>query len=182
VLATTLACSGIKVRTAVSPDANFTALHTFQVLPVPQSRTPSSGDTNDPMLVNSISNRALCSDLVQGFQARGYVIADSNPDFAVAYYASTREKLDVTDWDYGYAFQPYWWGGWGAGMEPMDQTVTQYTQGTVVVDVLDSKTKELLWRGSGVARVSDNQKEYEQELQKAVTAILDKFPRARQNS
>jgi Domain of unknown function (DUF4136) len=176
------ACAtGVDVRTAISPDAKLGALHTFQVMQAPQPRAPSSKAANDPMLVNSISNRALRSDLVQGFQARGYVGADSNPDFAVAYYASTKEELDVTNWNYGYASRPYWWGGW-ADWGPMDQTTTQYTQGTVVVDVVDPKTKELLWRGTGVARVSDNEQEYEQELQKTVSAILEKFPRVQQGA
>src|SRR2546426_1888415 len=53
------------------------------------------------MLVNSISNRALRSDLAQEFAGLGYVASDSNPDFCVAYYASTNQKLDVTYWDYG---------------------------------------------------------------------------------
>ncbi len=57
--------------------------------------------------------------------------------------------------------------------EPM---VTQYTQGTVIVDVFDPKNKELLWRGQGVAAVSDNQDQYVQELQATVAAILAKFP------
>ena len=57
-------------------------------------------------------------------------------------------------------------------------TVTQYTQGTVIVDVFDPKTKDLLWRGQGVAAVSDNEQQYEQDLQKAVEAIVDKFPAA----
>jgi hypothetical protein len=178
-LMTLAACaSGVDVRTAVSPDAHLGTLRTFQVLPTPQPRDPATQAADDPMLVNSISNRALRSDLVQGFATRGYLPADSDPDFAVAYYASTTQKLDVTYWDYGYAWQPGWWGGWGPGWGPMDRTVTQYTQGTVVVDVFDPKTKELLWRGSGVARVSDDQQEYQKELQKTVTAILDKFPRA----
>jgi uncharacterized protein DUF4136 len=174
--------SGVDVRTAVSPDAKLGTLHTFRVLPVPQPRGPSSQPANDPMLVNSISNRALRSDLLQGFQARGYVVDDSNPDFAVAYYASTKEKLDVTYWDYGYAWSPYWWGGWGPGSGPVDRTVTPYTQGTVVVDVIDPRTMELLWRGSGVARVSDDQQKYEEDLQKTVTAILEKFPPAQQGT
>ena len=56
--------------------------------------------------------------------------------------------------------------------------VTQYTQGTLIVDVIDPKTKELLWRGQGIAAVSENEQVYEQDLQKTVEAIVDKFPAA----
>ena len=139
------------------------------------------------MLVNSISNRALRADLAQEFAGLGYVASDSNPDFCVAYYASTNQKLDVTYWDYGYGWRPRWWSGWGRrwgrgwggdwGIQS-GPAVTQYTEGTVIVDVIDPKTKDLLWRGQGVAAVSDNETQYEQELKKTVEALVDKFPAA----
>jgi len=182
------ACApAISVRTALSPDASLTGLHTFRVLPTPQPKIAGAvSSTNDPMLVNSISNRALRADLAQEFAGLGYVASDSNPDFCVAYYASTNQKLDVTYWDYGYAWRPHWWSGWGRrwgrgwggdwGIQ--SPTVTQYTEGTVIVDVIDPKTKDLLWRGQGVAAVSDDEAQYEQVLKKTVAAIVDKFPGA----
>jgi hypothetical protein len=173
------ACASVDVRTVTSPDADLGALHTFSVMQNAKRRSPGPASTSDPMLVNSVSNRALRADLVKGFENRGYVLAD-NPDFSVAYYACTKEKLDVAYWDYGYDYYPDWWIGMGPG--PYDRTVTQYTQGTVIVDVVNPKTKELIWRGQGVARVSDDEQQYEQDLWKAVTAILDKFPQARQGS
>jgi hypothetical protein len=186
---TLTACApGISVRTALSPDASLRGLRTFRVLPTPKPKIAGAvSSTNDPMLVNSISNRALRSDLAQEFTRRGYVASDTNPDFCVAYYASTKQQLDVSYWDYGYAWRPRWWSGWGhrwgrgwgpdRGMEsgPM---VTQYTEGTVIVDVFDPKTKDLLWRGQGIAAVSDNEQQYEHDLKQAVEAIVDKFPAA----
>jgi hypothetical protein len=172
------ACASVDVRTVTSPGANLGALHTFNVMPNPKRQSPSAQSADDPMLVNSISNRALRTDLVKGFESRGYVLADT-PDFAVAYYASTKEKLDVTYWDYGYPFYAGSWGGMGG---PYDAAATRYTQGTVIVDVVNPQTKELLWRGSGVATVSDNQAQYEQDLLKTVAAILEKFPQAPQGS
>jgi len=166
------ACASVDVRTVTSPDANLGSLHTFSVMPQPDRRSAEAHPTNDPMLVNSVTNRALRADVVMGFQNRGYVLSD-HPDFAVAYYASATEKLDVANWDYGYRYDPLWWSGPG----PYEPTFT-YTEGTVIVDVINPSTKELLWRGRGVARVSDDEGQYEQDLWKAVTAILDKFPRA----
>ena len=175
------ACASVDVRTVKSPDANLGALHTFNVMPNPERPAQVAPSANDPMLVNSISNRALRADLVKGFENRGYTLADT-PDFSVAYYASTKQKLDVTNWDYGYPFYPIWWGGYGPGWGPYDSTVTQYTEGTVIVDVINPQTKDLLWRGSGVATVSDDEARYEQDLWKTVTAILEKFPQAPQDS
>jgi hypothetical protein len=55
-----------------------------------------------PMVGNSCANRALRDALLAGFASRGYAVADSSPDFAVAYYATTKDKLDIMHWDYGY--------------------------------------------------------------------------------
>lgn len=161
-----IACGpAIQVRTVVSPEANLTNLRTFRILPAPKPRDGRPLPLHDPMLVNSITNRALRNALIEGFQSRGYVANDSTPDFVVASYASAKHRLDVTFWDYGYAWRPRWWRGWE---RPWGEAmVTEYTEGTVIIDVLDPKSKELLWRGRGVA-----------VLNKTVTAILDKFPRA----
>lgn len=47
---------------------------------------------------------------------------------------------------------------------------------------IDPKTKELLWRGQGVAAVSDDVQAYQREVEKTVAAILQKFPPAPQSA
>jgi hypothetical protein len=162
------------VRTAVSPDANLNALHTFSLLPAPRVRPGVERlPANDPMLVNSVTNRALRSALSQGFEARGYVQNDSAPDFVVAYYAAASHTLDVMAWDYGYPWRPHWWRGWDTHA---DRLMTEYVEGTVIVDVLDARSHELLWRGSGVAVVDDDVNLYLTDLRLTVLAILNEFP------
>src|SRR5437879_8343860 len=107
--------SAVQVRTGLSPDASLSGLHTFRVQPTPKPSMASAQSTSDPMLVNSISNRALRGDLRQGFEKLGYAVNDSTPDFCVAYYGSTKQQLDITAWDYGYSLRARWWCGWGAG-------------------------------------------------------------------
>jgi Domain of unknown function (DUF4136) len=169
------ACApGVHVRTAAAPDAHLTNLHTFIVMATPSRRArASASDEVDPMLENSITYHALHADLISNFQEHGYVIDSAKPDFAVAAYASARQKLDVTQYDYGYPYWRYrWWG-------PLDYPeITQYTEGTVVIDVIDPKTKDLLWRGQGVASVSDDPQVYAKELAKTVAKIVDRFPPA----
>jgi len=175
---TLTACGpAIHVRTVVSPDAGLSRLATFRILPVPRPRDDRRLAPDDPMLVNSITNRVLHNALVEGFQTRGYVLHDADPDFAVAFYASARRKLDITYWNYGYVWRPRWWRGWGPRWG--GASMTEYTEGTLIIDVLDAKTKELLWRGRGVTVVSDDMQEYLNDLKATVTAILDEFPHAR---
>ena len=165
----------IAVQTVGGPAKDISTLQTFRMLPTPAPRDDVALDANDPMLVNSLTNRELHRHIVAAFIGRGYRVDDERPDFVVAFYASTRTTLDVTNWDYGYPFRPRWWRGWGLRPAPV---VTEYTEGTVIIDVLDAKTRELLWRGRGVAMVSDDVNAYVKDLCAAVHAILDEFPLA----
>ena len=195
---TSAACSsGVKVRTAATPDASLTGLRTFRVLNAPQRREGAPAlSSSDPMLDNSITNRQLRTDLVQGLEAKGYVVdsADTQsagPDFLVAYYAGTKQKMDTTYWNpdpmwrYGYrgygrlGYRYGWaWPWYGSSFDTprADFQVREYTQGSVIVDVIDAKTKELLWRGQGIETVSNDPATYTSELNRTVSAILKKFP------
>lgn len=195
VMVATAGCSsGVTVRTTAEPGANLTGLRTFAVLtPPPRAANASPLSVNDPMLDNSITNRALRADLQQAFQGKGYVAAPENSaDFNVAYYAGTKEKLDTTYW--GPTFAPGWrynyWGrrGWAwpyyggayyGGMNPWSNaSVSSYTQGQVIVDVTDPHSQQLLWRGQGVEPVSSDPNQYASAMQKVVNAIVAKFPQA----
>jgi hypothetical protein len=166
------ACNPISVSTMVAPDANLGSFRTFKVLNVPARRTAAAQALqNDPMFENSISNRAIHNHLTAAFASRGYAVDEANPDFTVAYYASRRGRLDVTAWDYGY---PGRWGGWRGG--PGVVEVTPFVEGTVIVDVVNPKTHELVWRGRGVSDVSDDPETYAQNLNRTVKEIVKRFP------
>jgi Domain of unknown function (DUF4136) len=87
----------------------------------------------------------------------------------VAFYASARDKLDIDSWNYGYT-----WRGWPR--ERVD--VREYTQGTVIIDVVDPGSRTLLWRGQGVAQVSDDPDDYIEQLEKVVNQTVRRFPEA----
>ena len=96
------------------------------------------------------------SDAVLELVRLGYVVNDSNTACAVAYYAGTKLELDC-----------------GIQSDPL---VMPDTPGTVMVDVIDPKTKQLLWRGQGIAAVADDEEQYDRNLKHAVQAIVEKFP------
>jgi len=176
-VAAATACNPVSVRTTAAPDAHLANLRTFTIATPTLKKANAVSDNTDPMLANSISNQALRQDLATDFQAKGYTLTSESPSFAVAYYASAQKKLDVTDWDYGYQYWGYhrFWRGYDG--YPVE-TVQQYTEGTVIVDVIDPATKELLWRGQGKADVSRDPAAYTAELAKTVQAIVAKFPSA----
>jgi hypothetical protein len=166
-------CGGrVRVTTQAAPGVRFGEFRTFQILTPPPRRDGRGGAPDDLMLVNSITSRALRTNIADALIARGYALDDVAPTFTVAYYASSREKLDIELWDYGYRGR--WWGPWRT---PGPATATTYyTEGTVVIDVIDARTNELVWRGRGVARTSDDPAEFQRNLREAVQAVVKRFP------
>jgi hypothetical protein len=122
------------------------------------------------MLANSITNQKLREDVRQALEARGYRPADGErADLDVAVYAAANQALDIRTYNYGYT-----WRGW-----PREYTsVTPYEKGTVIVDLVDPGSRQLLWRGQGVAQVSNNPNKYVNELGKVVNSIAKKLPAA----
>jgi hypothetical protein len=171
-LAGGVACgNGVQVRTQAAPNFSTVGRTTFRLLPTPPRAGNFALDSDDPMLSSSITNEALRNDIVRDLEARGYQRVQGNhpADLDVAYYASTREALDIRTYNYGYT-----WRRW-----PRDYTeVTRYERGTVIVDLVDPRSRELLWRGQGSAQVSENPNRYVNELGKVVGSIVRKVPEA----
>lgn len=162
----TSACYSVRVQTLGAPQANFSQYRTFHILeaPIKLDQQPLSAWSNEPMLNNMITYQAGRDFLKQALEARGFVEDTKNPDFKVAFYASAREKLNISNFGYGY--------GYGYG----NYYITEYTEGTVLVDVVDPAKNQLVWRGSGVATVSDNPRKYLRELGRIVPKIVDRIP------
>jgi hypothetical protein len=157
----------IEVRTVTAPDASFAGRSTFTILPTPAPRAGTSLGANDPMLENSITFQAIHDEIRRAFESRGYTYSPTNPDLAIAYYATAAPVLDVRTFNYGYDW-------FGFPRQVVD--VVQYTQGTVIIDVIDPRTRKLLWRGSAVAAVDTDPDKYIKELRRAVDKIVARFP------
>ncbi|RYU78357.1 DUF4136 domain-containing protein [Hymenobacter persicinus] len=106
---------------------------------------------------------------------KGLTRVDKNPDVFVAYSAKVEDKQRVNNAGYspfGYPYYGYGYGyGYGRGLNP----VSEYKEGTVIIDFVDAKRKELAWRGMGEAQV-ENQSISEQEVYRIVGSVLGNYP------
>jgi len=123
-----------------------------------QARRP-----NDPLAANPLNDRRVHEALDAELGARGYTVDSTGKhDFLVAYQAATRTRVGVQDWGYG----P---GRWGS--RRID--VNEYTEGTLVVDVVDAASKQLVWRGSATGTIQP--KEADKKIRKAVAKLMEQF-------
>ncbi len=161
----------VQVNTTVAPQAQLAAYRTFHIL-TPQMPSTNPAAQDDPMIDNSVTNRALRTDIRQALVARGYapVPSPDEADLKVAYYTAAKQTLDVQTVNYGYPYRPWWYGA------REQQVVTPIEQGTVVIDLIDRRTNQLVWRGTGRTQITQDQAKYTEQLGRAVADVLQKLP------
>jgi hypothetical protein len=96
------------------------------------------------------------------------------PDLLINIFTKERDQVDVNQynagWGYGWrwGWNPYLWGG---------QTyVTTSTEGTLYIDLIDAKKKELVWQGEGVGYLTQNREEKVSQINEFVAKILAQYP------
>src|SRR5262245_8161293 len=105
----------------------------------PKTFTWITKDNPDYPLAHPRIIKAIETQLI----AKGLKGVETGGDLKVAYHISVGKKTEITDW--GYA------PGWGG--HSID--VYQYTEGTVVVDLINAAADKLVWRGSGTDVVAN---------------------------
>jgi hypothetical protein len=95
------------------------------------------------------------------------ITPSDNPDCYVIYHLGSADKLQVTDW--GYRYSDYYWGYGGRQVD-----VYEYTEGTLVIDIVDAETKNMVWRGIG-QKVIDTTQRSPEEIQERVDGVINKI-------
>jgi hypothetical protein len=141
---------------------NFSNLKTYAWIPIKAG------------LVSELKIKRFQDAIDKELQAKGMTINNENPDFLIALQGTTENKVNVTDYGYGYGG---WYGhGYGYGGHNVD--VTTYKEGTLFLDFVDARSKEMFWRGAGTSVVEPDLTAEEQENKFAVAAskLLAPFP------
>jgi hypothetical protein len=154
-------CSTISVNQDYDPGYDFSKLKTFGFLPIP-----------DDAGIDQINATRLSNAIKANLTAKEYTLSDK-ADFGVAVFFSKKTKTNVQSYGYGY-------GNWGRpamyGTRGVD--VTQYDEGTLVIDFIDMAENKLVWRGIGTGTLSQTTgvEERTEKINNAVTKILEQFP------
>jgi hypothetical protein len=168
VLATiTSGCASDNIRSDHDPSADFSQYSTFNFI-----KDAGPEDTN----YQSFFSKYMVAAITREMELRGYTLSD-DPDLLVNFNAILREKTDVRTTPapmyggyYGYRggfYDP--WMGYGYAQETH---VSQYTEGTFNIDLVDARRKKLVWEAVGTGRVSQKALE---ELEERVNAGVAKF-------
>lgn len=110
---------------------------------------------------------------------KGYV-KSANPDLLINVSAVINDKTRVTqtanmDPYYGYRrgyYDP--WRGYGYGTETH---VSQYSEGTINLDIVDPKLKRMVWEGVAIGTITDKKrKNARQVISSGVSLVFAQYP------
>ena len=154
------ACSsGPKIFVNQNPEADFANYRTYNY------QEPLG--TDEKAGYRSILSGYLISAVDREMQGRGFSRSD-NPDLVINFFVNSKEKIRTSQTPtmggyYGYR------GGYYGAYGGYETTVTQYTEGTLNIDMVDRGTRTLVWEGVAVGRVTD---EVRENLQAAANAAV----------
>ena len=170
-LAVLFALAGCAV-TDVDRSVNFAAYKTFDW---------GEGDikVENPVYESGLINKNIRRTVEEEFARRGIIRDSESPDFIVSYHTYTEKKQRYSRSPYYaypyYPFRFYPFFYWGAPYVYGPPNAEQYTEGTLIIDVTDARSDELLWRGTVTGKV-DDVKNLQKQIAKGVRAIIKKYP------
>ncbi len=161
--------SGPSIFANSDPSANFATYRTYNFA-VPLG-TDKSG-------YSSLLSQYLRTATARELEARGYTRSDT-PDLLVNFNLQTKDKIQTTTTPSGpsyggyYGYRSGYYGVWNG----YDTQVTQYTEGTLTVDVIDAARKQLAWDGTAVGRIrNESRKNPQPSIDKVITEIFAEYP------
>jgi hypothetical protein len=150
-------CAAYAIKTDYDRSVDFSRYTTYKWM-----KTPS--DVLEPRSTQSLLDKRVKSAVNQELAMKGLQASTRQADLLITYHAGVRNKVDVTTHRYGYR-------GWASAVD-----VHQYSEGTLVLDLIDAESNQLVWRGWGTGVVDPDPSQMESRVNKAVTEILAKFP------
>lgn len=163
-------CAPIRVSSHVDRERDFTRYRTFDWGP---ADALPAGDAR-------LERDAFFQDHIQGaiernMAARGFerAAATVEPDVRVHFHAVIDRRLDVNRLD----SQSGYCGG-----NDCQAGVSEYEEGTLVIDMIDVRTNRLVWRGwaqDSVEGVLDNQDRLARKIEDAVRLMFMRLPAVR---
>ncbi|HMB63408.1 MAG TPA: DUF4136 domain-containing protein [Eudoraea sp.] len=136
----------------------------------------------DKAQISDLDKKRILHAIEEEMSSRGFV-KSNQPDLLVSIFTKEKERVDVYNnnfgwgwgwgWGYGY-WNPYIWGGPGY----YGNNVSTRTEGSLYIDLIDTKNKALVWQGRGVGTLGSGQniERKEQRIREFVSQILQKYP------
>jgi hypothetical protein len=165
-MASASACASPKVGYDYDHSASFTAYHTYGWVPGKQEAT------GDKRLDNALVDARIRHAVEAQLRSKGYTSSvDGKPDFYVAYHVGMKDMMK------GASTQNYI-GDRAHGTYTTLSDIQPYKEGTLLIDIVDAASNQLVWQASALAEVHPGMTpdERNERIGSVVRAMLSPFP------
>ena len=151
-------CSPIYVLSDHDTSADFKSYKTFAYL--------KSGI--DKVEISDLDKRRILKSIDSELNSKG-LNKSKNPDLLITFSTNAKEKIYINT-DNLYWHSNLWFYG-----PPRPFPINQ-TEGTLFINLIDAKTKKLIWQGKGRGGLNEYIKNRDEKISLFVSEILNSFP------
>ena len=160
-------CATMTVSSHIQRDLDFTRYRTFDWGPADALPTGDPRLDKDPFFKDHVEGAVEKQMALKGFERAA---TQGRADLLIHYHASIDDRINVNEIDrrYGYCYS-----------EDCDVAVVEYEAGTLVLDIVDTRTNKVIWRGwaqDSVEGVLGNEDRTARLIDEAVRRMLERFP------
>ena len=168
-------CSSVRVLSDYNHEANFNEYKSYAFY--------KTGI--DKAQISDLDKKRILYAIEDEMASRGFVKSE-NPDLLISIFTKEEERVDVYNNNFGWGWGGAWgwgpawaWGpGWGWAWGGWGPNVSTRTQGSLYIDLIDTKNRELVWQGKGEGTLANtkNIEKKEQRIKEFVSQILEQYP------
>ncbi|MGL5111010.1 MAG: DUF4136 domain-containing protein [Flavobacterium sp.] len=158
-------CSSVRVYSDYDKAVDFSSYKTYAY--------HKSGI--DKVEISDLDKKRILRAIDQNMAAKGFTKSET-PDLLINIFTKSREQVSVNQFNAGWGYGWGWgWNPWMMGMG--NQTsVTTSTEGTLYIDLIDAKKKEMIWQGEGIGSLTRNINKKDEVVAELVGKILAQYP------
>ena len=165
-LASVAGCATPKIGYDFDRSANFSGYHTYAWIPGAQV------STDDRRLGSSLIDVRIRTAIDAQLRSKGFTAtASKQPEFLVAYHVGMKDMIK------GSSTQNYI-GDRVHGTYTTLSDVHPYKEGTLLIDIVDAASNQLVWQATALAEVEEGltPEERDERINGIVRAMLAHFP------
>lgn len=155
-------CSSLRVTGETTEHANLKKYNFYTVADNEEGFLPKVNPTQKMQLREALEKQA---NLLTTASNNSGV---TGPDVLISYFViiDTKQDFDVYTDYYGRRRWQY---------QITDVEVREYTEGTLILDFVDTKTNEVVWHGSAKGTITPNSIKMEEKINQAVKMLFDRY-------
>jgi len=164
-------CSSTKVTADYDKSVDFTKFKTFEYY---------GWAKESDKLLNDLDKKRIEDSFAKEFYDRGLSYVQAEGDLIVTLFIVVEQKTQTTanTSHYGgggyYGYGPGY--GWGPSYSSTTVSTYDYAVGTLVCDVFDKSTEQLIWEGIASKTIDENPQTRDKSIPKVIKYLMKKYP------